>query len=270
MQLKRKTPPSLFDRDQRTAPQTSNRLAVAGRRAIQVPAGETVVVTPKLPGFYKSMIWFSFLLNAVLLLVLLIGGLTGLRLWREYRGITSLLSDQVNNTGVLGDSVRDLVEQASTGAEGRTEAVNSALAVTQSKLNTVVGAVEGLENATIKATIPIDKQLPIALQVPVDQNTTVVLTEPVPLSANATIVFPAGGGTLNARVSLVLPKDLQLPVHLGMTIPLNSSVPVQFDVPVNIPLRDTELAGPFAQLRELLQPLTEFFTPSASPPTPNR
>jgi hypothetical protein len=36
-------------------------------------------------------------------------------------------------------------------------------------------------------------------------------------------------------------------------------LPVKLDVPINIAVKDTELAGPFARLRQLLEPAAAFF-----------
>lgn len=268
MQTKRKASQSLFDQ-QPTKP-TGSRYAITKRREIAVAAGETVVVTPRLPGLYKGMIWFSFGLNAVLLLALLIGGLMALNAWRDYKNIVAQLTPQVNTQGVVGQTVRDMATTAQTGADGRAQVADDALQLTRQKLGDVTGAVEGLQNATIRASIPIDQQLPINLQVPVDQDTDVVLTAPVPLPpVNADITFPGGGGQLHTSVRLTLPQGLRLPVHLNTNIPLQQQIPIKFDVPVTIPLRNTELAGPFQKLHDLLQPLVDFLTP-ASQATPAR
>lgn len=232
---------------------------VSGRREISVKGGETIIVKPRLSGWYKTMIWFSFLLNAILLLVVIGAGILGWQAWRQYQAITASLAPQVNTQGAVGETVGGVV--ADVRARDFQQAIDTSFGLTQQKVGDVMGAVQGLQQATIRATIPINQQLPITLQVPVDQDTIVVIQQPVPLTVPATIVFPGGGGNLNATVSLNLPTGLELPVHLNMTIPLTSSVPVKFDVPVTIPLRDTELAKPFADLYELLRPIQELLTP---------
>ncbi len=265
MQFKRRksqSPPATSGSSGGSASGAPRRTTVSSRREIKVEPGQTLVVTPKISGGYRTMIIFSFILNLILTLVLLVVAFVGWRAWREYQGIAAQLGGQFNPNGAIGETVRPLVAEVQNGPAGRQQVAAAAVGLTQQKLGDVMGAVEGLQNATIRATIPIDKQLPIQLQVPVDQDTVVVVTQSIPLVVPASIVFPGGGGNLNATVALNLPPGLELPVHLAMTIPLTSSVPVKFDVPVTIPLRDTELAGPFARLHTLLQPLADLFKPA--------
>ncbi len=120
----------------------------------------------------------------------------------------------------------------------------------------LTGTIDGLQNATIKASVPLNERLPISLQVPVSQNTNVRVTQAVPLQVPADITLP-GVGFLKANVALNLPEGLELPVFLSMTIPLESSVPVSLTVPVNIPLKDTELGPQFERLGKLVQPLAD-------------
>lgn len=120
----------------------------------------------------------------------------------------------------------------------------------------LTSTINGLQNATIKASVPLNERLPINLQVPVSQPTNVRITQSVPLAVPADITLP-GVGFLKANVALNLPEGLELPVYLSMTIPLESSVPVSLSVPVNIPLKDTELGPQFRNLGDLVQPLAD-------------
>jgi hypothetical protein len=120
----------------------------------------------------------------------------------------------------------------------------------------LTGTIEGLQNATIIASVPLNERLPIKLEVPVSQNTNVRVTQAVPLAVPADITLP-GVGFLKANVALNLPEGLELPVYLSMTIPLESSVPVSLTVPVKIPLKDTELGPQFQRLGKLVQPLAD-------------
>lgn len=163
---------------------------------------------------YKFMIYTSFAVNVILLLVLLA---VGYQLFIAKAGL-----------GPLKPTIGKLMS-----------------------------TIDGLQNATIRASVPLNEQLPISLMVPVSQETQVRVTQPVPLQVPASIVFPGGGGNLNASVALNLPEGLTLPIYLSMTIPLNSSVPVSLTVPVNIPLKDTELGPQFGNLKELVQPLAD-------------
>ena len=112
--------------------------------------------------------------------------------------------------------------------------------------------------ASIQRTISVDDQIPVVFTLPLDQQTQVVLIDPVPMSVPATFVLPAGGGTINGTVSLQLPPGTSLPISLDMQIPVSTTVPVKLDVGVDIPLQETELAQPFNMLRTLFQPLDRF------------
>ena len=72
----------------------------------------------------------------------------------------------------------------------------------------------------ILRTIDVDDGS-VIFDLPLNQTTDVVLTEDVPLFANATFTLPGGGGRINGRVDIVLPRDLVLPVRLDMTVPVN-------------------------------------------------
>lgn len=121
----------------------------------------------------------------------------------------------------------------------------------------LTGTIDGLYNATIKAQVPLNEQLPITLDVPVSQSTNVRLTQAVPLQVPAAILFPGGGGNLNAMVNLELPEGMDLPVFLSMTIPLQASIPVSLNVSVEIPLSETELGPEFLRLGKLVEPLAD-------------
>lgn len=170
---------------------------------------------------YKALIWTSFLINAVLIVIVAVLGWT---LWSERNQIMSVS--------------------------------HSAQMFAGSNVNELQDIVTHLEGATISYTVQLrGARLPIELQVPINQATNVVLTEDVPLSVPASILFPAGGGNLNASVNINLPAGLRLPIQLDFAVPLQTSVPVDLDVPVNIPLRETELGPQFQRLGRLVEGL---------------
>lgn len=112
--------------------------------------------------------------------------------------------------------------------------------------------------ASIERTISVDDHIPVVFTLPLQQQTNVVLVEPVPMSVPATFVLPGGGGTINGTVTLQLPPGTTLPVSLDMQVPVSTTIPVQLDVGVDIPLQETELATPFNTLRDLFEPLDGF------------
>lgn len=225
---------------------TTSMVPGSARRAIAVRAGKTVVVQSRIPTQYKAMIWFSFVLNAVLLLLLLIGGLSTFSFYRSTQA-------QLQAAGA------DLALDTPAGQRLSQLSQNPAEAVATARYTAdeLMTSIEGLQTAHIRSTIPIDEQLPIALDVPVNQNTVVQTTGSVPLVMPASFFLPAGGGQINGTVSLSLPAGMELPVNLNMTIPISSSVPVRLDVPVDIAMQDTELADDFQRLHDLVEPAAE-------------
>lgn len=120
--------------------------------------------------------------------------------------------------------------------------------------------------AEINRTIAVENEIPVVFDLPVNQQTTVVLLQPVPLNLPANFTLPDGGGFINGTVAIQLPTGLQLPIALNMTVPVSESVPVELAVDVNIPLDETELGPPFQQLQDLFGPLDDFL---AGLPTSN-
>ncbi|MBN1681273.1 MAG: hypothetical protein JW966_13380 [Anaerolineae bacterium] len=112
----------------------------------------------------------------------------------------------------------------------------------------------GLDEATIIYTVMVEDEIPVVFDLPLNQMTPVVLTEDVPILANATFTLPGGGGMINGRVDIVLPRGLVLPVQLDMMVPVNTTIPINLPVDVEIPLEETQLHDPFTNLRDLLEP----------------
>lgn len=179
----------------------------------------------RLAPLYKGLIWTSFLINAVLLIV--VGVLAGVVI-TQYRQINALAQ---TIPVFAGDNIAELQD-----------------VVTQ------------LEGATIRATIPLSQSLSLAgkgIVVPVDQTTEVILTEPVPLQLAGADIDLGGGNSLRAQnIGLTLPEGTPLRIALKMNIPLDSvTIPVVLDVPVTIPLKDTELGPQFRRLGAVVQRL---------------
>jgi len=113
----------------------------------------------------------------------------------------------------------------------------------------------GLDEATIDWTIPVRDTIPVVLNVPLRTQTTVVLTQSVPLIVNATITLPGVGVLNNASVNLSLPAGLELPVQLDLDVPINEELPVSLDVRAVIPIAETQLHDPIQNLRLTFEPL---------------
>lgn len=113
----------------------------------------------------------------------------------------------------------------------------------------------GLDEATIDWTIPVRETIPVQFDLPLNQQTTVVLTDSVPLAVSATITLPGVGQLNNAQVFLSLPAGLELPVQLTMNVPVDQQLDVALDVRAVIPLSQTQLHDPVANLRLVFEPI---------------
>lgn len=113
----------------------------------------------------------------------------------------------------------------------------------------------GLNEAVIDWTIPVRADVPVNLDIALQQNTVVVLTEPVPLNVSANITLPGVGNLSNASVALTLPAGTRLPVALDLMVPVRDSLPIALDVRAVIPLNQTQLQDPFENLRLMFEPL---------------
>ena len=218
----------------------------AGRRMIPVGNAKTIVVQPRIPMPYKAMIWFSFGLNALLLLLLLGGGIYALRLYNRAQAQLEAVQAGLAMDTAAGRRLEEIQQNPA-----------SAMDTARYSVAELMTAIEGLQSAHIRTNIPIDQQLPITLDVPVNQETAVRTTAPVPLVVPARFTLPGGGGQINGSVALSLPAGMELPVNLNMNIPIAATVPVRFDVPVDIAMQDTELADDFERLHRLVEPASE-------------
>ncbi len=113
----------------------------------------------------------------------------------------------------------------------------------------------GLDEATIDWTIPVRDSIPVVMDIPLQTNTTVVLTENVPLFVNANITLPGGGGNLSATVNLTLPQGLELPVALDLNVPVDEELDIALDVRAVIPVAETQLHDPIDNLRLTFEPI---------------
>ena len=167
--------------------------------------------------FEKFAIFFSFVVTFILVMVLLMAGYV---LWQQLPTLVAI------KDGLVCDTI--------TG------------------LNTLL---DDFEDAVITRTIPINETIPIEFDLPLDQNIVVQLTDDVELIRPASFVFPGGGGRINGTVYMELPQGSDLPIHLSTMVPVSQTVPVEMTVDVSIPLKETDLGGVIAQLRDLLAPL---------------
>ena len=201
---------------------TPQPLSRTGRGSTTEAPEPEVRRVPRFSSFWKALVITSFVMNAILLIVVLL--LVGFVIqWRN-----QLVTTTLQGQAFARDNVAELRS-----------------------------VVDGLEAATIRTTIPLSQPLSLAgkgVVVPVDQATTVTLVQPVPITlANADIDLGNGNRLRANSIDLVLPEGTPLTIALKMNIPLDAvTIPVVLDVPVVIPLKDTELGPQFAKLKNIV------------------
>jgi hypothetical protein len=128
--------------------------------------------------------------------------------------------------------------------------------IAQPLINGLHSSFVGLDQATIDWTIPVRDRIPVVLNIPLKTETTVVLTEAVPLTVNALIDLPGiNAYNVTATVELQLPAGLSLPVALDLNVPVDEELDVALDVRAVIPLSQTQLHDVADNLRLLFEPL---------------
>lgn len=172
---------------------------------------------------WRFMIIFSFIVNIILVIVLLVLGAT---IFDIKKNIAQPLLQGLHSSFVgLNDSTIDW-----------TIPVKDVIHVD-------------------RATAQLDTNIPINVA-----ETVVTLTQPVPLTVGANIVAP-GLTVSNASVNLTLPAGTRLPVSLAFDLPVQQDATVSLAVPVDlkvravIPLSQTQLHDPVDNLRLLFEPL---------------
>jgi len=191
--------------------------------------------------FRNIAITFSFIVNFVLVVLLLVISIPALRTVFALKvGLVQPLFNDLDAAFVgLGDATIDTTVQID-------------------------------KSIPIQFDLPLDQPLPIDFQLSIEQNTAVVLQQSVPLNGlPARFDLPASGGIINGYVSLSLPAGLRLPVHLSMVVPVSQTIPVrmnvpvsqtipiQMTVPVHIKLGEAGLDSAVGDLRAVFQPLKE-------------
>jgi hypothetical protein len=121
---------------------------------------------------------------------------------------------------------------------------------------------ERMDRASIRATIPVDAEVPLALSVPVQKTTEITLAKDAVISgARVRIDTPALN--IDAPANVTLPAGTVLTVALNFNLDVTSSIPVHLEAPVDIPLAQTELHEPFVGLQDVLRPYYCLVEPNA-------
>ena len=107
----------------------------------------------------------------------------------------------------------------------------------------------------VSDTLQVKDTLPVVFTLPLQQNTVVTLVQDTPVK-NAIIYLNNQPVPLDLvlKQGTQLGISLNLSVPVSQTIPVALNVPVMLRVPVDIPLANTELHPPFARLAGLVGP----------------
>lgn len=121
-----------------------------------------------------------------------------------------------------------------------------------------------MDQANIRTSIHVEKEIPVQFSLNVSGPTTVTLTQPVSISGALVTVQTGGLNIVNARANIVLPQDTPLPIFIqNLVVPVDQKVLAVLDVPVDIPLDETELHEPFVGLQQVVKPWYCLIEPNA-------
>jgi hypothetical protein len=113
---------------------------------------------------------------------------------------------------------------------------------------------ERMDAAHIKTVIPIQKDIPVSLNVCIQTGTNVVLNQDTTID-NAKVTVQTGGLNIqNASTIIILPAKTNLPVNLDLCVPVNTTVKVAMNVNVDIPLASTDLHPAILGLENTIKP----------------
>src|SRR5512141_367281 len=112
-----------------------------------------------------------------------------------------------------------------------------------------------MDEANIRTNIHVEKEIPVQFSLNVSGPTNVTLSQAVTIHGALVTVETGGLNIVNARATIVLPKDTLLPINIeNLVVPVDQHVLASLDVPVDIPLDQTELHEPFVGLQKVVEP----------------
>lgn len=112
-----------------------------------------------------------------------------------------------------------------------------------------------MDEANITTNIHVEKEIPVQFSLNVSGPTNVTLSQDVTINGALVTVETGGLNIVNARATIVLPRDTVLPINIqNLVVPVDQRVLAVLDVPVDIPLDQTELHEPFVGLQQVVKP----------------
>lgn len=138
----------------------------------------------------------------------------------------------------------------------------------QDQLSSVLGGLYinfvKMDDANIKTTIHVEKEIPVQFTLNVSGPSDVVLSRDAVIEGALVTVETGGLNIVNARARIVLPAGTPLPINIqNLLVPVDQKVLAVLDVPVDIPLNQTELHEPFVGLRKVVEPFYCLLEPNA-------
>lgn len=180
--------------------------------------------------FWRFMVIFSFIVNVVLVVVLLV---LGILIFEIKNNVADPLVQGLHRTAVgLNEATIDW-----------TIPVRDSLGI---DLKVPINA------GTILSTVTEYNGQPVA---PIPGETLVRLTRSVPIVINNALIQSPDLTLRNATVNITLPEGTVLPVALNLEVGLKTEIPVSLDVRAVIPIKETQLTDPIQTLQLLFEPL---------------
>jgi hypothetical protein len=130
-------------------------------------------------------------------------------------------------------------------------------------LTTAYASLTQIENAHIRATIPLQASLSTDPSVPITTSTRISLARDA-LVRGAHVTISGGGLSIDSPADVTLPAGTELDVNIDLAALLQSGLPVTAVVALDIPVRDTELQPAFKELKETLRQLVCARSPGAT------
>lgn len=181
---------------------------------------------------WRFMVFFSFIVNVILVVVLLVLGLLLFDIKTE-------IADPL--IGGLHSTATGLEESTIDWTIPVRETVPVNLPNIPINQQTIISSVNEINGQPVE---------------PIAGETVVTLTRPVPITIFGANIQSNDLSLRNATVNITLPEGTRLPVALDLAIKLeNAELPVNLDVRAVIPLEETQLHDPVTTLGLLFEPL---------------
>jgi hypothetical protein len=125
---------------------------------------------------------------------------------------------------------------------------------------------EQMDQAHLKADVPVQTTIPLSASIPVQTTSTIKLATDAAIQG-AHVKISTALFNIDAPASVTLPAGTTLDVVIDMNLPVQADVPITMNVPFDIAVRDTELHPALLGLQDTIRPLLCATTPNAASPS---